>query len=167
MRWSISAHRSFRRCPRQYYFNHMAAAWNATKMPWRREAHLLKQVKSVALWRGSLVSLMMERVGCGMLANGAVDSEQLALWVWELAERQYAFSEAGRFREATKTAAGDAYCRLEAHEWGPALTDDDIAQFRKELVSCCGNVGRLGHVAPHLVEARLLRPASCDDPTNG
>ncbi len=81
MRWSISAHRSFRRCPRQYYFNHMAAAWNATKMPWRREAHLLKQVKSLALWRGSLVSLMLQRLGCEMLANGAVDSEQPASWV--------------------------------------------------------------------------------------
>ncbi len=62
MRWSFSASRSFSRCPRQFYYGQIAAYHAAKKDPLRREAFLLKQRKSLPLWRGNLVHDAIENL---------------------------------------------------------------------------------------------------------
>lgn len=60
IKWSFSTDRCFRRCQRQYFFQHVAA-WHNARDPVRRESFLLKQVKSLDLWQGSLVHTGIER----------------------------------------------------------------------------------------------------------
>ncbi len=128
MRWSFSASRSFSRCPRQFYYGQIAAYHAAKKDPLRREAFLLKQRKSLPLWRGNLVHDAIEN-----LVVPAWRDRQSPDWDWivesmhETAARQLEFSASGRYREAgmTKTKAGDAYCALVGH--GPDETRQDSA----------------------------------------
>ena len=51
--WSISTDRLFRRCQRQFFFQEIAA--NHAFRDWRREAFILKQLKTLELWRGTLI----------------------------------------------------------------------------------------------------------------
>ena len=53
-RWSFSTDKLFRRCQRQFFFREIAAH-HSEKEPWRREAFVLKQLKTLELWRGSVI----------------------------------------------------------------------------------------------------------------
>src|SRR5215469_14313730 len=53
-RWSFSTDKLFRRCQRQFFFREIAAH-HSQKEPWRREAFVLKQLKTLELWRGSVI----------------------------------------------------------------------------------------------------------------
>ena len=51
IKWSFSADRCFRRCERQFFFRDIAA-WHNARDPMRREAFVLKQLKTLELWHG-------------------------------------------------------------------------------------------------------------------
>jgi hypothetical protein len=51
--WSISTDRRFRRCQRQFFFQEIAA--NHSSKDWRREAFIPRQMKTLELWRGTLI----------------------------------------------------------------------------------------------------------------
>jgi hypothetical protein len=53
-RWSFSTDKLFRRCQRQFFFREIAAH-HSQKEPWRREAFVLRQLKTLELWRGSVI----------------------------------------------------------------------------------------------------------------
>lgn len=54
MRWSFSAHGTFRRCPRQWFYKQVFASSLANN-PTRREAQRLSKLESVQAWRGKIV----------------------------------------------------------------------------------------------------------------
>ncbi len=54
MMWSFSAHGTFRKCPRQWFYKKIYANWRA-KDPARREAHRLSKLVSIPAWRGRIV----------------------------------------------------------------------------------------------------------------
>jgi hypothetical protein len=51
--WSISFDRLVRRCQRRAFFREIAA--NHASGGWQREAFILKQLKTLELWRGTLI----------------------------------------------------------------------------------------------------------------
>src|SRR5437867_1789653 len=80
IKWSFSADRCARRCQRQFFLQHKAA-WHTTRDPVRREAFLLKQVKTLELWQGTLVHRAIElHVVPALRENRPVD--------WELVSDQ-------------------------------------------------------------------------------
>lgn len=58
MMWSFSAHGSFRKCPRQWFYKKVYASARA-KDPLRREAHRLSKLEGVQAWRGKIVDTVI------------------------------------------------------------------------------------------------------------
>lgn len=130
-KWSFSADRCLRRCQRQFFLQHVAA-WHNARDPVRREAFLLKQVKTLALWQGSLVHRGIELYVVPQLQqNTRVDWHQVVQQTIALARRQFVFSAKRRYREAgmSKAQAGDDYCALTGHE-----TEDGVSTANFDAV---------------------------------
>ena len=58
MRWSFSAHGTFRRCPRQWFYKQVFASPLAND-PTRREAYRLSKLESIQAWRGKVVDTVI------------------------------------------------------------------------------------------------------------
>lgn len=109
IKWSFSMHHCFRRCQRQFLFRHIVA-WPNARDPLRREAYILKQAKTVEVWRGLVVHKGIERFVMPQLeARKPIDWESVIRDTKALANRQLRFSADKRYREdrPTKTAVGD------------------------------------------------------------
>ncbi len=92
-RWSFSTDKLFRRCQRQFYFRDIAAH-HSQKEPWRREAFVLKQLKTLELWRGTLIHEGIQHYVVPALKTGdALDWSELAERTIQHAQAQLAFSE--------------------------------------------------------------------------
>ncbi len=127
VKWSFSADRCLRRCHRQYFLQHVAASHSANDAV-RREAFLLKQIKTPELWHGSLVHRGIELyVVPGLADNKPIDWARAVELTSLMAKSQFDFSAKRRYREPgmTKGKAGDDYCALRAHEQANGITQDD------------------------------------------
>jgi hypothetical protein len=143
--WSFSADRTFRRCQRAYFFKDIAA-WHNGRDPIRREAFVLKQLKSLDLWRGSVVHTAIQRHLVPYLENrAAIDWDHIVREAQALAQRQYAFSSARRYRETglTKSKAGDDYCALAFHEQPNGTTDAQVQDVIEGIETALRNLSRM------------------------
>ena len=90
------------------------AAWHTTRDPVRKEAFLLKQVKTLDLWQGTIVHrTIQENIVPALQANRSIDWSAAEKWAIAIAERQFEFSAKRRYRESgmTKKLAGALYER--------------------------------------------------------
>jgi PD-(D/E)XK nuclease superfamily len=55
MSWSISSHKTFKRCPRQWYYKNTLADGRVKRVPERIEATRLSKLKTIDAWRGDIV----------------------------------------------------------------------------------------------------------------
>lgn len=134
-----------RRCPRQFFLQHKAA-WHSTRDPARKEAFLLKQVKTLELWQGTLVHRAIElHVVPALQEDGEVDWARVVDAAARMARRQWDFSAARRYREAgmTKNAAGDDYCALAGHEPGTTASDEDFDRTVETVRSALTNLSTM------------------------
>jgi hypothetical protein len=60
MIWSFTAHRTFRKCQRQWYYKHIFAS-SLAKDPERRKAALLGKLESIQAWRGKIVDTVISQ----------------------------------------------------------------------------------------------------------
>jgi hypothetical protein len=144
--WSFSAEKCFRRCQRQYYFREFAACHNATREPWRRELHILKQLKTVELWQGNLVHRGIERFVVPCLKSGQpIDWRNAIQATQEMAHRQLEFSASHRYRDPTisKKEAGDDFCALWPHERDEGVTLDDLQKVLDTITQAFTNLSQL------------------------
>lgn len=171
MRWSFSASRSFNRCPRQFYYGQIAAYHAAKKDPLRREAFLLKQRKSLPLWRGNLVHGAIENlVVPAWRDRQSPDWDAIVESMYETAARQLDFSAGGRYRESgmTKTKAGDAYCALVGHGTDETLQESAIDAALEEAEHALRNLAAMSDLhdqiaaAPRPLFAEVRVPVSYD-----
>lgn len=128
LNWSFSSERTFRRCQRAFFFKDIAA-WHSGQDPIRREAFVLKQLKSLDLWRGSIVHSAIQHyvVPC-FQKRAPIDWERIIEEAKALARKQYSFSRARRFRDegVSKSEVGDIYCALTFHDQPDGTTDDQV-----------------------------------------
>lgn len=139
MKWSYSTHVTMRRCQRLLVFGHSMAS-HAARDPERREAYILKQLRPLSVWQGSLVHevLATQFLADNIRAGRPVDAAALAATAHDLARRQFAFSAARRYRQPgqTKRAAGDEYCALFEHEYGREVPAEALAALHVTLARC-------------------------------
>ncbi len=138
LRWSYSTDRVLRRCHRQLAFGQVVASHNA-RDPLRREAYVRRQLQSVAAWQGSVVHRVLATDALADLrADRPIAPLALAAAAHALAERQWAFSTARRYREPgmTKAKAGDAYCALLVHESGEDAGDAPLRAVQENATRC-------------------------------
>ncbi|MCW5318867.1 hypothetical protein GTQ43_36035 [Nostoc sp. KVJ3] len=138
MKWSISTHNCFRRCPRQYFFSNIMAFHNA-KDPLRREAFMLRQLKSIDEWRGSLVHSAIELYLIKSLEGGILISEKELLdKTITLAKAQFEFSHHQRYKDPNlkKKDAGSNFLALRDHEHGIPIPQEKIDSLYKDIKQC-------------------------------
>src|SRR5437867_1310124 len=58
MTWSFSEHRTFRKCPRQWFYRYIFAESRSADAT-RREAYVLSKMQSISAWRGQLVDTVL------------------------------------------------------------------------------------------------------------
>jgi len=142
MKWSISTSRVFNTCQRKWYFSQIAAS-HGKKDTFRRELFLLKQLRSVFAWRGSLVDLVIEKMIVPELKLHRIPSEsQVLTYASELIQKQLDFGKTLRFREQdmTKTKAGDDYAAFYDLEYKGKLNDDQIKTAIDEIKTSLQNL---------------------------
>ena len=136
MKWSISAHNTFRRCQRQFFFGNIMASHNA-KDPRRREAFILKQLKHLPVWRGVLVHDCLNNFFIPSVKNGLISQVELTRITLELLDQQYEFSKNRRYRSGlSKSEHGSYYCALYEHEFGKSIEDKRLEIIRNEISQC-------------------------------
>jgi len=133
-RWSFSTDKLFRRCQRQFYFAQIAAH-HSPKEPWRREAFLLKQMKSLELWRGSVIHEGIQHYVVPALRKGDVlDWGLLTEQTIQRAKAQLLFSEKGRYREAgIAKGEHEDFCALIPHETGKGVSAGEFDVVCSEI----------------------------------
>ena len=141
MKWSISSHNTFRRCQRQYFFQNIMASHNA-RDPLRWEAHILRQLKSLSTWRGSVVHDSLSNFFVPSLqSSGVIDEKELVGKTLQIADQQYAFSMEKRYRSnVPKSKLGLEFCALFEHEYGKKIESQDLYSTRAEMAQCLKNL---------------------------
>ena len=121
MNWSFSAHRTFIQCQRKWFFMQKVANSRAKKDPVRREAYLLKQLRSMPAWRGGIVDTTIEMAVVPALRRGELPSRSSVIdYARNLSRAQARFALDRRYREPgmTKTGAGTNYAAFFDVEYG-------------------------------------------------
>jgi hypothetical protein len=141
-------------------------ASHAAKDNERHEAYILKQLRPVSAWQGSIVHQILATrfVDDFIVPRRPLDVPALTAAAQDLAQRQFAFSAARRYREPgqTKSAVGSEYCALVEHEHGEGVSPEALAVVHATLARCFANLAsqveflamlRAGY--GHQVEVRL------------
>ena len=152
LEWSFSTDRRMRRCQRQLFFANLAA-WHNAKDPLRRESFLLSQVKTTDAWRGNLVHRAIEAyVVPALQARQKVQWDQVIEAARCLGSRQFEFSARRRFREKEmkKSKAGDEYCALFEHEFGPPPTAEKLNKTLDSVEHSLRNLAKLEDFLRHV-----------------
>lgn len=155
IKWSFSTDRCVRRCQRQYFLQHVAA-WHNARDPVRREAFLLKQVKTQDLWQGSLVHRGIELfVVPALRQRRSIDWNAAITGTQAMAERQLAFSQARRYRERgmSKAKAGDDYCALARHETEAGVSTDEYHRVLQTVERSFRNLAGMAELLEEIQRA--------------
>jgi PD-(D/E)XK nuclease superfamily protein len=145
VKFSFSRERCLRRCQRQFYFRDIAA-WHNARDPLRREAYVLKQLKTLELWQGQLVHRAIEKWVIPALQNkGAADWDGAVADAIVMAERQLAFSAARRYRDRalTKSVVADDFCALLVHEFGQGISEAEFQTVKSVVERALRNLADL------------------------
>lgn len=131
--WSISTDRLFRRCQRQFFFREIAASHAASD--WRREAFIVKQLKTLELWRGSVIHEGIQHYVVPALKKGVpLNWDELAERNVQRAKEQLEFSAKRRYREdGMVKGEHDDFCALVPHENGKGVS-------KQEFEEVCGEI---------------------------
>lgn len=124
MKWSFSAHSTFHRCQRQWFYKKIFANWK-TKDTWRREAHRLSKLETIQAWRGKLVDTVISRT----IIPSIVRSRSCSFSEAErTAKHIFDTDRAGRILAAANE--GGIFFEM---EYGLPLTEDMFVQARAEV----------------------------------
>ena len=142
MKWSISKSKMFYKCQRKWFYYDKVASWNAQD-ELRREAYILKQLKSIYAWRGSLVDTVIEKLIVPQLKEKNIPTcSQIENYTLDLIERQLNFAKEKKYREngITKSQAGDDFCALYEIEYETGLDDNLIDKAVIEIFTSLKNL---------------------------
>jgi hypothetical protein len=138
--WSASRDGSFRRCPREYWWNYYGSwgGWSPDAPPEARAAYVLKNLSTRWAWVGTLVHEAIEgilrRVGRGanlpdgeqlQFESGPIDVEEEVQAMTRRMRSQFVESRGGAYRSFPKKRFG-----LAEHEYGEAVPDEEWRAMR-------------------------------------
>ncbi|MBI4583221.1 MAG: PD-(D/E)XK nuclease family protein [Planctomycetes bacterium] len=152
MIWSFSAHRTFRKCPRQWFFKKIYAHARA-KDPLRREAHRLSKLEGIQAWRGKLVDTVISETIVPSISRkhpcGLDEAKKIA-------DQLFALQRAQRMAPAGQVGFFEA-------EYHQPLTEKMFDGARLEIHTALENFYRAEPVWKLLQQAKALvrqRPLS-------
>lgn len=134
MNWSISISKVFSSCPRKWAY-YQIAHWQPSN-PFKRGLYLLKQLKSIYAWRGSIVDTVIENNVVPRLRSGIIpEKDEIIEHSRRLVEQQLEFGLQSRHKEPgmTKTKGGDDYCAFYDIEYGDKLNADKLQVAKTDI----------------------------------
>lgn len=168
MRWSNSAANNRNSCPTQLVLAQKIAG-HAGK-PIKRKAFELKNMVNFEMWQGKVVDRIIEKYIIPKLQKGSdIDYEVVANEAVQLAKDQYQFSKEYRYKELSKTKAGDSYCILEIHELQLPYTESILQPIYDTIRQCILNIPEI--IMPkngvRLVDLLAKKPSTLEANVNG
>lgn len=142
MKWSITKSKMFSHCQRKWYYSEIMAS-PRSKDPLRREAYLLKQLKSLHAWRGGIVDKVIERFIIPSIKTKHLPSEdQVNNYCTKLMENQIAFGKARMHQRPsiTKSDGGDTYCAFFDLEYNGGLDEEKLNAAKEEARTALHNL---------------------------
>ena len=147
MMWSFSAHGTFRKCPRQWFYKKSYANSRAND-PLRREAHRLSKLEGVQAWRGKIVdTVISETIIPAMRWNGPCNLDQAKKKAHQLFVQQRA-----------QRIASDGEATFFEVEYGLPLTEELFTNARAEIHTALDNFYKADRVWALLKLATTLVP---------
>ncbi len=134
MNWSISGHKQFRGCPRQWYYSNIVADARVKKDAFRRELTILSKLQSIDAWRGSLVDNVISRLFVNSINKRMpVKKEYFLREAMRLFDLQLEFAQSKRYRlEGARLANGqDDFAALFEYELGNGVMAADLVEDGK------------------------------------
>jgi len=132
--WSVSRDRTFRECPRQYWFNHYGfwGGWNWDVDPRTRDIYVLKQLKSRPTWVGEVVHDCIKH-SIENLSRGipVLPTERILEITRNRMRNDFRVSRDGLYREDPKAA-----CGLFEHEYRVPVTDEEWRESADHVDRC-------------------------------
>ena len=97
MKWSYSAAKTFQRCQRQWFYNHVLAN-PRSHIPAQREAFILSKLQSIDSWRGHIVDQVIEHRLIPALNRGdLITRRELVRQARSIFDEQLAFADVLRY----------------------------------------------------------------------
>jgi hypothetical protein len=145
--WSVSAHRTWSRCQRQFFFDQFVANARA-KDTIRQRARFLDAIQQWNWWTGHIVHKAIEKwilppIKAGQWPHGSAVIKQAQ----NLARQQFLFSQSGEFRKVSKAEAGDIYCVLAPHYFEKPLEPDALDKAQATIAEAL----------QHLLNSQVMR----------
>ena len=135
--WSVSRDRTFRECPRQYWFAHYGfwGGWEWEADPRTREIYVLKQLKSRPMWVGEVVHECI-RHSLENLARGipVLPVDRILALTRNRMREDFVASRSGRYRDNPKHD-----CGLFEHEYRRPVTDEEWREAADHVDRCLLN----------------------------
>src|SRR5882762_9259491 len=159
MNWSISGHKQFRGCPRQWYYSNIVADARVKKDAFRRELTILSKLQSIDAWRGSLVDNVISRLFVNSINKRMpVKKEYFLREAMRLFDLQLEFAQSKRYRlEGARLANGqDDFAALFEYELGNGVMAEEIDRVRTDVNNAITNLVEDGKFIEYLRTGSLL-----------
>jgi len=135
--WSISRDRTFRQCPRQYWFAHYGfwSGWEWDVDERTREVYILKQLQTRAMWVGDVVHSCI-KVSLDNLSRRIplLPVDEILRITRDRMRNDFRASRDGLYRENPKHA-----CGLFEHEYRVHVTDGEWLETAEQVDRCLRN----------------------------
>jgi CRISPR/Cas system-associated exonuclease Cas4 (RecB family) len=132
--WSVSRDRTFRECPRQYWFNHYGfwGGWNVDADARTRDVYVLKQLKSRPTWVGEVVHDCIKH-SIENLSRGipVLPVDRILEITRNRMRNDFRVSRDGLYRDNPKFA-----CGLFEHEYRVAVSDEEWRESADHVDRC-------------------------------
>lgn len=142
MRWSVAQSKMFNKCQRKWFYYGLVANANSNDLL-RKEVYYLKQLKSIAQWRGSLADIVInDYIAPKLRSNEVPDKDEVLKFADELIECQIQFGKEKKYREnkVSKTRVGNRYCAFYDIEYKGLLVEESLECACKEVETAINNL---------------------------
>jgi len=140
MKWSVSAARMFRQCPRKWYF-HKILPEGRQKDKLQEEADFLTQLQTIPAWRGSLVDTVISNYVVSKLnKKQEIDEEELVQYALGLANQQITSAINQKHNNGSKV--DDMRCALFDIEYTDGIDAEKLSCAKSDIAKSLRNFSR-------------------------
>lgn len=134
--WSVTRHRVFSSCRRQYWFRHYGfwGGWDSRADPRVREIYVLKQLANRFTLAGQVVHAVVADVLNKHRYGREVELEEAREGALERLRAAFRQSRSGEYRRSPKEAIG-----LVEHEYAEPVPDSEWQRMRQRVETCLEN----------------------------
>jgi CRISPR/Cas system-associated exonuclease Cas4 (RecB family) len=131
--WSVSRHRVFTECRRQYYYRHYGSwgGWDESAPPRTRQIYILKQLGNRFTLAGNVVHEVVADVLNKHRYGYEVPLEKAQESALERLREAFRQSRSGAYRESPRQAVG-----LFEHEYAEPIADAEWRRMKDRVMKC-------------------------------